>query len=254
MFPGRDFHDNRPSPAASQANLVCAASRILSARNRSSPRRRQEWEPAYLRQRVLLVYSLWPPESNHPTDGRIAAMDIRSHGWVRTTTSFAGRIALLVLGFAASASSQQTAGLAQPARMPPNSPDEPIRPKASLAQAAAFLDSVAIDWTRQRKCGTCHTNYPYMMARPILRETDSPAMTEIRAFFEDRVAHWDDADQHAKPRWDAEVVSTAEALAIYDQATGGKLHPRTRAVARPHLEGSETRWRLRLAQVRMATL
>ncbi len=130
--------------------------------------------------------------------------------------------------FLAPAGGQDGARPAQPAPMPPNSPEEPIRPKASLKQAATFLDSVALDWTRQRKCGTCHTNYPYMMARPILKETAAPAMAEIRAFFEDRVAHWDDADQKAKPRWDAEVVSTAEALAFNDAATSGKLHPRTR--------------------------
>ena len=39
---------------------------------------------------------------------------------------------------------------AQPVKMAPNSPDEPIRPTASLASAATFLDSVAVDWTRVR--------------------------------------------------------------------------------------------------------
>ncbi len=112
--------------------------------------------------------------------------------------------------------------------MPPNSPDEPVRAKASTVKAAAFLDSVALDWTRQRKCGTCHTNYPYLVARPVLNEPATPAMAEIRGFFEGRVAHWDDAPQAAKPRWDAEVVSTAAALAMNDAATSGKLHPLTR--------------------------
>ena len=116
----------------------------------------------------------------------------------------------------------------EPAKMPPNSPDEAVRPAASLAGAATFLDSVALDWTRQRKCGTCHTNYPYMVARPVLKEPASAAMAEIRGFFEKRVAHWDDADKDAKPRWDAEVVSTAAALAMNDAATSGKLHPLSR--------------------------
>ncbi len=116
----------------------------------------------------------------------------------------------------------------EPAKMPPNSPDEAVRPAASLAGAATFLDSVALDWTRARKCGTCHTNYPYMVARPALKEAASPAMAEIRAFFEKRVAHWDDAEKDAKPRWDAEVVSTAAALAMNDAATSGKLHPLSR--------------------------
>jgi squalene-hopene/tetraprenyl-beta-curcumene cyclase len=53
-------------------------------------------------------------------------------------------------------------------------------------------------------------------------------MAEIRRFFEKRVAHWDDADKAAKPRWDAEVVATAEALALNDAATAKRLHPLTR--------------------------
>src|SRR5262249_33212965 len=94
--------------------------------------------------------------------------------------------------------------------------------------AATFLDSVSLNWTRERKCGTCHTNYPYLVARPVLKEHTSPAMAEVRGFFETRVAHWDDAEKAAKPRWDAEVVSTAAALAMNDFATSGKLHPLSR--------------------------
>ena len=109
-----------------------------------------------------------------------------------------------------------------------NSPDEPIAASASLARAAEFLDAVALDWTRTRKCGTCHTNYAYLLARPALREFEGPAMAEIRQFFEGRVAHWDDADPSSRPRWDTEVVATASALAIHDAATTGTLHPTTR--------------------------
>lgn len=110
----------------------------------------------------------------------------------------------------------------------PNSPDEGMAKAASLGKAAAFLDGVALDWTRKRKCGTCHTNYAYLVARPSLGKIDSTAMTEIRAFFENRVAHWDDAEKGAKPRWDTEVVATAAALALNDAGTTGKLHPLTR--------------------------
>jgi squalene-hopene/tetraprenyl-beta-curcumene cyclase len=123
---------------------------------------------------------------------------------------------------------QEERRASRPAKLAPNSPDEPVRPVASLTQAAAFLDSVSLNWTRGRKCGTCHTNYPYLVARPSLKEPDSGAMAEIRGFFEQRVAHWNDAAKEAKPRWDAEVVSTATALAMNDAATSGKLHPMTR--------------------------
>jgi len=111
----------------------------------------------------------------------------------------------------------------------PNSPTEARADKFSPARAAVFLDSVALNWTEQRKCGTCHTNYVYMMARPALREVPAPAMTKIRAFFENRVANWDNkSDKANKPRWDAEVVATAVTLAFNDSQTTGKLHPLTR--------------------------
>ena len=66
------------------------------------------------------------------------------------------------------------------------------------------------------------------MARPSLREFPSPVPGEIRTFFENRVAHWDDPKKEAKPRWDAEVISTASALAYNDAVTSGTLHPLTR--------------------------
>src|SRR5437763_16968241 len=88
----------------------------------------------------------------------------------------------------------------------PNRPDEPRRLHWSPAKAAAFLDHASLTWTREKKCGTCHTNYPFLLARPALG--DSPAAREVRQFFEGRAAHWDTA----KPRWPTEVVATAAAL------------------------------------------
>jgi squalene-hopene/tetraprenyl-beta-curcumene cyclase len=108
----------------------------------------------------------------------------------------------------------------------PNSPDEPLAKELSLSKAARFLDHASTSWTTKRQCGTCHTNYNYLIARPALG--DGPAMAEVRSFFEDRVAHWDDPEKKAKPRWDTEVVATAAALALNDAATTGKLHPLTR--------------------------
>src|SRR3990172_10840552 len=105
----------------------------------------------------------------------------------------------------------------------PNSPDEPIAKEFSFAKAAEFLDRASRHWTAERKCGTCHTNYAYLMARPSLSETSAPA-PEIRAFFENRAANW----ETAKPRWPAEVVATASALAFNDSVTSGRLHPMTR--------------------------
>jgi len=136
--------------------------------------------------------------------------------------------AILISGATESLPAQETKAANQPVNSSGNSPTEPLAAAFSMERAARFLDQAAVSWTRQRKCGTCHTNYPYLVARPTLREPAAPAMAEVRRFFEDRVAHWDDAGKEARPRWDAEVVSTAAALAMNDAATTGKLHPRTR--------------------------
>jgi squalene-hopene/tetraprenyl-beta-curcumene cyclase len=109
-----------------------------------------------------------------------------------------------------------------------NSDAEPFAPVVSMARAAAFLDEASLTWTRQRRCGTCHTNYPYLVARPHLPQFASPVMAEVRGFFEQRVSHWDDDARDAKPRWDAEVIATAAALALNDAATTGTLDPLTR--------------------------
>jgi squalene-hopene/tetraprenyl-beta-curcumene cyclase len=142
--------------------------------------------------------------------------------------SLAGMLAIPALGPSQSLPAQEAKAAKEPAKPPSSSPAEPLVPSASMQRAAAFLDQVAVSWTRQHKCGSCHTNYPYLVARPVLKEPAGGAMAEVRHFFEERVAHWDDKEKGAKPKWDAEVVSTATALAMNDAATTGKLHPRTR--------------------------
>ncbi len=106
-------------------------------------------------------------------------------------------------------------------------PSEPFAAVASMARAGDYLDKVALAWTKEKNCGSCHTNYPYLGARPALGET-SPRYAEVRHFFEERVAHWDDKAPESKPKWPAEVVLTAEGLARSDRATTGTLHARTR--------------------------
>ncbi len=67
-----------------------------------------------------------------------------------------------------------------------------------------------------------------MLSHPSVREIGSPdPMKEIRAFFESRVGHWDDAAKGSKPRWDVEVIATGVTLAINDAGTTGKLHSTT---------------------------
>jgi squalene-hopene/tetraprenyl-beta-curcumene cyclase len=109
-----------------------------------------------------------------------------------------------------------------------NMPEEPMASRMSLTQTARFLDATALQWTRERKCGSCHTNYPYLMARPLLHDTPSSALSEVRKFFETRAANWESGKAPDKPRWDTEVVATAVALAVNDAHTTGRLHPMTR--------------------------
>jgi squalene-hopene/tetraprenyl-beta-curcumene cyclase len=121
-----------------------------------------------------------------------------------------------------------SASLAAAAGPGPNNPDEARAKTVSLEKGAAFLDAVSLKWTQSRKCGTCHTNVPYLMARPALKQSSSDEEKAVRKFFEDRAAHWERGRKGDKPRWDTEVVVTGVTLAFHDAATTGKLHPMTR--------------------------
>lgn len=110
----------------------------------------------------------------------------------------------------------------------PNKSDEPKLKSASLERAAEFLDAVSLKWTQQRKCGTCHTNVPHLMAMPALKRKPTEQESAVRAFFEERVKNWDRGEKGGQPRWDTEVVVTGVTLAFHDAGTTGKLHPMTR--------------------------
>jgi squalene-hopene/tetraprenyl-beta-curcumene cyclase len=134
--------------------------------------------------------------------------------------------ALVLMGFAGwSTVTMGQSAESEPISDPgPNSADEPFAERFSWDAAATFLDSASLHWTKSRKCFTCHTNYSYLLARPLV-SPDSAAHSEIRAELERLVEQrW--ADQG--PRWDAEVVMSAAILAGHDAATSGKLHPITR--------------------------
>ncbi|HLQ44648.1 MAG TPA: hypothetical protein VK137_07970, partial [Planctomycetaceae bacterium] len=67
----------------------------------------------------------------------------------------------------------------------PNRADEPFASDLSLAKTRQFLDEMALNWTRGRKCGTCHTNIAYMLGRASLGP-NTPAADEVRKLFETR--------------------------------------------------------------------
>lgn len=105
-----------------------------------------------------------------------------------------------------------------------NKKDEPLAKSLSLIKATQFLDAASLEWQNKRGCFACHTNYAYLYARPAL-SAKAPAHDDIRKALEELVTvRWPDK----KPRWDAEVVATAAALAYNDAHTTGKLHPTTR--------------------------
>jgi len=107
----------------------------------------------------------------------------------------------------------------------PTKADEPIAKTFSAAKAAEYLDGVGVGWTRTHKCISCHTNMPYLAARPLL--PGDSGWKEVRAFLEKDVDSW---SKGAKPRCDAYVVATAFALAFNDAHKTGELHTATRSV------------------------
>ncbi len=106
-----------------------------------------------------------------------------------------------------------------------NSDQEPLAKEYSIDAAVRFLDSAALTWTKKRKCFTCHTNYAYLLARPMISHR-VVAHQQVRTALETLVSErW----QERGPRWDAEVVMSAAVLAHNDAATSQELHPATRA-------------------------
>ncbi len=105
--------------------------------------------------------------------------------------------------------------------------DESKAKIASVAKGAEYLGTVALRWTENRKCVTCHTNAPYLMARSVLKDRPSAEDLAVRQFFQDSAANWDRGQKGDKPKGDAYVVVTAVGLAFHD-AGNGKLHPVTR--------------------------
>src|SRR5437870_3656330 len=91
-----------------------------------------------------------------------------------------GAITLLVIGGVALGDSPRPVANARP--------DEPLAKTFSLDKGAEFLDSVTLAWVRKNQCFSCHTGYPYMLARTSVGDPKAAGMLEARKFLEDRVA------------------------------------------------------------------
>jgi len=105
--------------------------------------------------------------------------------------------------------------------LPPATRDESRLKVYDPGKAISFLGGVALKWTRQNRCGTCHTNLPYLMARPTTRETKTDSKSsEIRRLL---LAY--SSERMLKP--DEFIAMTvgpiASALALNDAFTTGKL-------------------------------
>lgn len=116
--------------------------------------------------------------------------------------------------------------------------DEPMAEKLSLAKSAAYLDRATLAWIDKQQCASCHTGYPYLLARPLRGGADAKAPLQVREYLEGRVAAWDKGGKgkgYLKGEGTlkisegvTEVVAIAATLAINDAQTTGKLQPRTR--------------------------
>jgi squalene-hopene/tetraprenyl-beta-curcumene cyclase len=158
----------------------------------------------------------------------------------RSADKFLG--AVLTLGLLAAllgdSSGQPPADGTPPPKPAAATPDEPLAGALSLVRSADFLDGVTLAWLRENRCASCHTGYPYLLARASLGGPAAPAALQVRRFFEDRVAAWDRGGKGAgylkgegavkDTEGVTEVVAVAATLAVHDAQTTGKLQPRTR--------------------------
>ena len=105
-------------------------------------------------------------------------------------------------------------------------PDEPIAAKFSAENAARYLDRAALTWQKTKKCATCHTNMPYLMARPALGKAAEDS-GEVRAFFETYVTErWAKRMPNQNQGFWPIVVATG--LVFNDLQTTGKLSDHAR--------------------------
>ncbi len=108
------------------------------------------------------------------------------------------------------------------------SPDEPLASSYSAENAARYLDRTSLTWQKKKKCATCHTNMPYMMARPAL-STVLKDSGEVRSFFEDyRKVRWAKKGPTEKQGFWPIVVGTG--LTFNDVGAAGELSDVAREV------------------------
>src|SRR5262249_46233226 len=74
---------------------------------------------------------------------------------------------------------------------PSRTPGEPVASALPLTKAQQSRNGETLTWLGERKCASCHTGYPYLLARTGSGDPEAPAARQVRQFFEDRVVAWD---------------------------------------------------------------
>ena len=139
----------------------------------------------------------------------------------RLTVASAVLASLWVTSYAVSQQETDTSPESDPLEIKES---EAVATSFSIDRAAGYLDRASLSWQKKHRCGTCHTNFAYLVARPSVLSVSTP-LAEVRDFIEDMVEkRWEEKG----PRWPAEVVVAATTLAMNDRGTTGRLHPTTR--------------------------
>lgn len=112
--------------------------------------------------------------------------------------------------------------------LPRATPEESLLATYNVDKAKDFLDDAALKWARQNRCGTCHTTVAYLMARPLIgNSNDRAAWNEVRetvkSFANQGIAR-------KAPIAPFLVGPTVAALTVGDASSGRELRPDTRAL------------------------
>ena len=106
--------------------------------------------------------------------------------------------------------------------------EEPLALQFSAKNAAIYLDRAALTWQKEKKCVTCHTNMPYLFARPALASVLKDS-NEVRQFFEQyRTVRWKEKGPTENQGFWPIVVGAG--LTFHDLQMTGKLSQVTRDV------------------------
>lgn len=112
--------------------------------------------------------------------------------------------------------------------LPRASASEPMLSTYSERKALNFISGAALKWSRQNKCGTCHTNLSYLMARPLLAGAGSdPVEMEVKKLVSAFATEHRGSNVPLSPFY---VATVATALAINRALEDAPVSPELRAM------------------------